>query len=312
MRARAALVALAIGAQAMAVVAPAAAAPRRILVLPVEGTAAEATRARLTARILRLARALEGQVSVAEATFSDTALAIGCRPQAPGCTDEVIATLGVDELIWGTATGDGAQTRLVVRHAAKGAASREAWATIAADDPADKIDPSISPLLLARRGRAEPAPTSTAGPERAAEPTAAEPTRASEPRAGITEPEREPAPGPAGPSDRRDRNLGIAFAAGGGVSLGLGIALWASYASMQRTIDGHPTRTVADFEALRALEDRAATRAIAGDLMVALGLAAGGLGAYYLYRSHRPHRVAVSPAPIGNGGGLAVTWIGGL
>ena len=77
-----------------ALAAPAMAARHKILVLPVEGTADAATRGKLTAGLARLARSLDGQVATGSATFADTALAVGCDPRAPGCSDEVMATLG--------------------------------------------------------------------------------------------------------------------------------------------------------------------------------------------------------------------------
>jgi hypothetical protein len=116
------------------------------------------------------------------------------------------------------------------------------------------------------------------------------------------------APGPRDPPHHR--KLGIALAAAGGGSLLLGVALWASYASVQDSIDHHATRTVGDFQDLRALEDRASTYALAGDVLVLAGLVAGGVGGYLLYRDHRRHAVTVAPVPVLGGAMLAVT--GGL
>lgn len=278
-----------------------AAASHTILVLPVDGTADAATRAKLTARIVKLSKGLDGQVSTAQATFADTALAVGCEPQAPGCSEQVIATLGVDELVWATATQERGQTKLVVRRTMKGAATRELSMTIAWDDAPARIDAAMAPLFT----------PSSAAPESAVSgPTAPTPGPRIAPPSPTGEivPEQVP-PGRAG--DHRDRTAGIAFAAGGGVALVLGLALWGSYASLQESIDNHPTSSRGDFDDLKALEDRAATYAITGDCLVVVGLAAGGLGAYYLYRDHRRH-IAVTPAPIGNGAGLTLTIPGGL
>jgi hypothetical protein len=111
--------------------------------------------------------------------------------------------------------------------------------------------------------------------------------------------------------NHRDRNLGIALAAGGGASFALGLALLASYASLQDQIDNHTTRNRSDFDDLTALEDRAQTYAIAGDIAVVVGIAAGGLGAYYLLRGPRRHRVAVAPMALAGGGGLVLALPGG-
>src|ERR1043165_7798237 len=132
-------------ALAVMVAARVEAAPHKVLVLPLDGNAEPAPRPRLTAHVVRLAKRLDGQVATAEATFADTALAVGCDPRTPRCSDDVMATLGVDELVWGTATKAGGQTRLVVRRALRGTAAREVSTTITAGEPADRIDARPGP-----------------------------------------------------------------------------------------------------------------------------------------------------------------------
>lgn len=280
----------------------AAAAPHKILVLPVDGTADAATRAKLTTQIVKLSKGLDGQIATAQATFADTALAVGCNPQAPGCSDQVIETLAVDELVWATATKDGSQTKLVVRRATRGGSTREVSATIAAGDSTERIEAGMAPLF---------APPGTT-PEPASRPIVPTSSEAAALPAGPTEAVPNQAPPPELADDHGDRNAGIAFVTGGGVTLVLGLALWASYSSLQDSIDTYSTRSRSDFDALKALEDRAATYAIAGDCLVLVGLAAGGLGAYYLYRNNKQHRIAVTPAPIATGAGLVLTIPGGL
>lgn len=290
------------GLATLGVTAPAAAAPHKILVLPADGTADAPTRAKLTTQIVKLSKGLDGQVATGEATFADTALAVGCAPQAPGCSDQVLATLGVDELIWATATRDGSQTQVVVRHAAKGAAIREVSTTVAAGESTERIDAALAPVFAPPAGTSDgatkppvpPIDARTGTPPASGEPEVAQPLP----------------PGP--PEDHHDRNLGIGLATGGGIAVVLGLALWASYSSVQDSIDTHAINNRSDFDDLTELEDRAAGYAIAGDFLVLAGLAAGGVGAYYLYRSHYEHRIAVTPAPIAGGAGLTLTILGGL
>jgi len=302
------VIAAAIVAVVVALTAPAAAS-HKILVLPVEGAIDAATRNRLTADIARLARSLDGQVASGSATFADTALAVGCDPRAASCSDEVMATLGVDELVWGAASGDRGQIRLVVRRAARGAAVREVSTTFASGDAGDRIAAGIAPLFAPPGAPPEPGPA-----PRPAAPPSAPPSPAVAAAQAPLGPAAEPgpplaaAPGPG--DDHRDRRLGIALAAAGGGSLVLGLALWVSYASVQDSIDHHATRTVGDFRDLTALEDRAGTYAIASDVFVIAGLVAGGLGGYLLYRDHHRHAVTVAPAPVPGGAILTVT--GGL
>jgi hypothetical protein len=228
-----------------------------------------------------------------------------------------MATLGVDELVWGAASRDRGLIRLVVRRAARGAAVREVSMTFASGDASDRIAAGIAPLFAPPAAAPEPAPaprpTPPSAPPVPAPPSAPPPAAvaaAQAPPGPATEP-RPPLAAAPGPGDApRDRRLGIALAAAGGGSLVLGLALWVSYASVQDSIDHHATRTVADFRDLTSLEDRASTYAIAGDVFVIAGLVAGGLGGYLLYRDHRRHAVTVAPAAVPGGVILAVT--GGL
>jgi hypothetical protein len=300
------VIAAAAVAVVVALTAPAAAS-HKILVLPVEGAVDAATRNRLTADIARLARSLDGQIASGSATFADTALAVGCDPRAASCSDEVMATLGVDELVWGAASRDRGQLRLVVRRATRGAAVREISTSFASGDADDRIAAGIAPLFAPPGAAPEPAPApaprSPAPPPPAVAAAQAPPGPAVEPG-----PPLPAAPAPAPADDHR--TLGIALTAAGGGSLVLGLTLWVSYASVQDSIDHHATRTIGDFQDLRPLEDRASSYAIAGDVFVIAGLVVGGLGGYLLYRDHRQHAVTVAPAPVPGGVVLALT--GGL
>ncbi len=208
-------IAAAIVAVVVALTAPAAAS-HKILVLPVEGAIDAATRNRLTADIVRQARSLDGQVASGSATFADTALAVGCDPRAAGCSDEVMATLGVDELVWGAASRDRGQIRLVVRRAARGAAVREVSMTFASGDAGDRIAAGIAPLFAPPAAAPEPAPAPRPAGPPAAPPSAPPPAVAA--AQAWPGPAAEPgpplaaAPGPG--DDHRDRKLGIALAAG--------------------------------------------------------------------------------------------------
>src|SRR5262249_50069914 len=105
------------------------AAPRKVLVLPLEGDADPEARAKYSAEMQRLARTLPGKVTLGDVAFTDTATAIGCDPKVPKCAEDVRATLGVEELIYGTATKEDGKTVLVVHRIARGKPPREAQTT---------------------------------------------------------------------------------------------------------------------------------------------------------------------------------------
>ena len=98
---RAAIAAVALG---LAMATTAAAAPRKVLVLPVDGNADAATRSRLTTQIARLARGLDGEVSTAEATFADTALVraivvVGLTPDGTTIAAQCPRRLGIESVV---------------------------------------------------------------------------------------------------------------------------------------------------------------------------------------------------------------------
>jgi hypothetical protein len=279
----------------------AVAGPRKVLVLPVDGNADAATRAKLTASIQRLARVVDGQVQPGDATFADTAVVVGCDPKTSSCAEDVRTTLGVEELVYGTATVQQGQVTVVVRRKLKGAPVREVTTTMGEKDAPEKLEPRLLPLF----GTGTP-PTDVAlvppdpPPDRVVpDPAPPDPV---DPVPDLD------APMPEVPkAHRRDRNLGIAASAGGGVLLLIGFALWSSKSSVQGDIDTHPTATVEDLQDLRALEDKAATRANVGNLMVLGGLALGGVGGWLLWRDHKAQLV-VTPTVTDHGAAMTLTF----
>jgi hypothetical protein len=98
--------------------------------------------------------------------------------------------------------------------------------------------------------------------------------------------------------------LGYAALGGGGTLLLISFALWSSASGLEDDISSHPVEDYSDFMDLRDLEDRARTRAWAGNALFLAGLAAGGLGGWLLYREHKAQHAVVAPAPIPNGAAL--------
>jgi hypothetical protein len=191
------------------------------------------------------------------------------------------------------------QVTVVVRRKLKGAPVREVTTTMGEKDAPEKLEPRLLPLF----GTGTP-PTDVAlvppdpPPDRVVpDPAPPDPV---DPVPDLD------APMPEVPkAHRRDRNLGIAASAGGGVLLLIGFALWSSKSSVQGDIDTHAT--VEDLQDLRALEDKAATRANVGNLMVLGGLALGGVGGWLLWRDHKAQLV-VTPTVTDHGAAMTLTF----
>lgn len=276
----------------IALLANAIAGPRKVLVLPLDGGAPAEQKAQLHDSIVKLAKAkLDGDVTVGDTTFSETAAAVGCDPQAAECAETVRSTLGVDELVYGDAdTADGTTTVTVHRAAANTPAVVQTLA-IADSATGDAAQAQLEPAF----GSAPPAATA-GGP-------------ADVPADGAA-----PAPGQAEPNrnffDTRERKLGVGLAGGGVLALVIGLSLWSAKSDLQRRIDNHPSRTLDDLNDLTALEDRAGSRALWGNVMVVLGLGLGGAGVYFLYKDHKNRSATVTPAPVEAGTGMSVVVSG--
>lgn len=271
----------------LALVASAIAGPRRVLVLPLDGNADPTTRGMLNASLQKNAKAgAQGAtVTVGDATFEETAAAVGCTPSDAACAQQVRTTLGVDELVYGTATTDpnGATTVVLRRASVAADPPTEMTASVARGDGPDKADAALGPAFGNPTVTGEPPPPPPPPPDRPVGP----------------------------PADHTRRNIGIACATGGGVVFLIGVALWANASSKQDQIDSAPTQTAQQLVALRDLEDKAQSYAIAGDLLVVAGLALGGYGAWVLYKDHKeqPKAVVVPTAtPTGAGVSIGGVW----
>lgn len=290
-------------ALSLAAIAPAAhAGPPRALVLPLDGDADPAVRVKYAASVQRLARMLDARVAAGSASFVDSAAVVGCEPSAPRCAEKVRATLGVDELIHGTLRSEGGQLVLVVRRTGRGKPPREVVVELAADDPPERAEAALLPLFQASAAAA------TAAPEIEIDPVEAPPSAVAAPIAPPPDVVPPPPPAPA----RLQRTLGITAIAGGGTLVLIGLSLWANAAGLQDDIDRADPDDRGDFDALLELEDRASTRAWAGNAVLAAGVVLGGIGGYLLYRDRQAQRrIVVAPSLSAGGAAVTLTWIGG-
>ncbi len=275
--------------------APAAAAGRKVLVLAIDGDAEPALRERLATIAVELSREDGAEVTTGDTTLAESAAAIGCDPVETTCAEAVRATLGVDELVFGSARTAGGETTIVISRISQDQPRRDETITIKADAKPEAAEPALRTLFVRHAGSGAAAPSIGPGSDAGTGAGSGTPGAAEDPATHDTL------------FATRERKLGYGFAAGGTLVTLIGLALWSSESSLQSQIDSAPTRSLADIQALRSLEDRANAHAWEGNVAVVLGLAAIGVGTYYLVEDHRLRATAT---PAANGVG-AVVGLGG-
>jgi hypothetical protein len=273
---------------AIALLTTVIAGPRKVIVLPLDGNAPAAQKAQLNDALARMTKdKVEGDVTIGDATFAETATAVGCDPLSPACAETVRSTLGVDELVYGNAkTADG-QTTVTVYRVSQGTTPVSQMSMISETDPGDKIEPGIAPVF---GGAPTGSDTVGSGSEGSAAPARSRKT--------------------GNFFDTRERKLGAGLAAGGVIAIAIGISFWTSKSDLQDQIDTREdngqTRTLTELQALHDLEARAGSKALWGNIMVGLGIGLCAGGAYFLYTDHKNRSTTVTPAPVEAGTGMTV------
>ncbi len=161
------------------------ASANHVLVTKSDGNADGATRTRIDGEIVTLAKNLGGNVEAGDISYSDAAAAVGCNPVENACKDEVLATLGVDELVITKVDKAGGQLKVTVRRVAKSGMPKEATSTVPPTGGDDKLAADIGPLF----GVSAPKPaatTTTAPPPPPPTTTTAPPPRTTAPPPPVT------------------------------------------------------------------------------------------------------------------------------
>lgn len=292
--------------------------PRKVLVLQSEGRIDAATRAKVDASLLKLAKTVAGaDVSTGDTTLSDAAAAVGCKVETAPCRDEILGMLSVDELVWATLTPKPGGTEIEVHRASKGGGMAEAKMLLASGSSADKLD-GIAPLFGGKA--AEP----VAPPPPPIEPVVTPPPPPTEPVGSLdttpakaTDPAAQPSPTPGQPVDSPNRGhqrLELAGMIGGGALVLVGFMCWGSAADIQSQVDDAPTQTKPQLDALRDLESRGDAYAAWGNVFFLGGAVLGGISTYFFIRDRRAQRhsttARITPTVFDHGAGLALTFGG--
>jgi hypothetical protein len=314
---------------AFAVLAGTAAAETKVMILQSEGRTDGATRKKVDAALIKMAKTGSDTVLPGEITYSDATAMVGCKPGEAACNDEVLATLAVDEIVYAQVNPKPGGVEVVVKRVGKSGASKEATTVVAADkvDNLDAVGTVFGKQAPTPTGPPKPTgptppPTNPTviGPNPPTNPETPQPDKPVEPPKPV-EPvkpvDSKPAPGPIDQPeghwyDRRKVVLG-GMATGGGMVL-LGIILWGTAASDQSDIDSFKVRNRDDLQRLKDLESSADAKAGWGNFFFLGGLAVAGVSTYFYIRQRRAHHAtttAIVPTVFDHGAGVTFSF-GGL
>ncbi|MBX3155152.1 MAG: hypothetical protein KF773_04060 [Deltaproteobacteria bacterium] len=115
------------------VAGPAAADGRKVIVMPSDGRADAKVRQRIDTGVLKLARTLPDNVAPGEVSMADLAAALGCNAAEVACKDEVLSTLGADEVIAVTVAQKPQGFDVQLRRITKGGITRETSTLVTAE-----------------------------------------------------------------------------------------------------------------------------------------------------------------------------------
>ena len=305
--------------------------PKHTLVLKSDGSASADAKAKIDTQVLKLAKSIGGNVEAGEISFIDATAAVGCNPSESSCKDEVLATLGVDEVVVTTvdkAASGG--TTVTVRRVSKSGMPKEQTTTIPPGQAPDaKLNTDIGPMFGAVQA-APPPPTPTPTPEPAPMPPATAPVDTAPPPPAPT-PAKPVATAQAEPTvtaapqgqvvapttdehvDHRRLEL-TGMGVGGGLVL-LSFVMWAEAGSTQSDIDSAPTKTATDLKNLQDLENQGDTYAGLGNVFFIGGLGLAAVSTYFWWRDRRAdhgQQARIAPTVFDHGAGVSLSFGGGL
>jgi hypothetical protein len=312
---------------------------RHTLVLKAEGTASADTRSKVDVQVLKLAKSLGGNVDAGEVSFGDATTMVGCNPSESSCKDQVLETLGVDEIVVTSVDkAPAGALKITVRRIAKTGMPSEQTTTVPAGQAPDaKLNSDIGPMfgavaaappkpdkpsdaaigaaLGATAGggsAATAAPAVTTPPPEPATTTPPAPVQTAQADTVTAAPNNQVTTTPEDHVDHRRLEL-TGMAVGGGFVL-LSLIMFAEASSTQSDIDAAPTRTPQDFKNLQDLESQADTYAGLGNVMFIGGLAVAGVSTYFWWRDRKhpsSQQARIAPAVFDHGAGLTLSFGGG-
>jgi hypothetical protein len=311
--------------------------PKHTLVLKSEGNASADNKSKIDTQVVRLARSLGGNVEAGEISYTDATAAVGCNASESSCKDEVLATLGVDEIVVTNVTNaPGGDLKVTVRLIPKTGMPKEQTTVIPGGQAPDaKLNADIGPMFGAVPPPEKPATvattTTTVVPPAApvtppATDTATTPVTATDASTTNTTPAKPVTTGqidtvtaapngqiaPEGHADHRRLEM-TGMAVGGGLVL-LSFVMWAEASSTQNDIDAAPAKSAADLRHLQDLESQGDAYAGLGNLMFIGGLGVAAVSTYFWWRDRRAdhgQQARLAPTVFDHGAGVTLSFGGG-
>lgn len=337
---------LSVGLAVLAGAHLAGADPKHTLVLKSEGNASADSKTKIDTQVFKLAKSLGGNVEAGEISYTDATAAVGCNASESSCKDDVLATLGVDEIVVTNVTNaPGGDLKVTVRLIPKTGMPKEQTTVIPGGQAPDaKLNAEIGPMFGAVPAPEKPATTATVGPAVTGGATGAvtattggtmggpatttTPTTTGTPDASTTNttPANPVTTGqidtvtaapngqiaPEGHADHRRLEL-TGMAVGGGLVL-LSFVMWAEAGSTQSDIDAAPAKSAADLRHLQDLESQGDAYAGLGNLMFIGGLGVAAVSTYFWWRDRRAdhgQQARLAPTVFDHGAGVTLSFGGG-
>ena len=288
----------------------AVAEPRKMLVLKSEGRADVATRTKVDAAIIKLAKTTDATVSPGDITMTDAATAVGCTPDTPACRDEILGMLAVDEIVYAQVAPKPGGTEVVAYRVARGGVARDAKSMILKTEGGDKLD-GLAPLFFASTTATLPPPVGDPPPPTTTTPEPVPPPTATQPTTTTPAPLDNAYPAPILIDEPRSTSrLPLYGAIGGGALVLFGFLCWGKAGDIQGQIDDAPANTAADLTAIQDLESSGDAYAGGGNFLFLAGAVLGGVSAYFLIKQRRQRNTTtarISPTVFDRGAGIALT-----
>lgn len=275
---------------ALAIAAAASPAEAKVMVLTFQGPNAAKLQSAVTAAL----QSAGHEVTAGDTSFDDAAVLIGCDAQSDACGEEVLSTLSVDEVVFGSSTKSG---DVVLQRVVRGQPRRQTRTRVEPGQGGGQLEAAVTPAVRELYEEARPAEPRPSGEPAQPVPADLEGEPAAPRRAPSSPVETALRRDDATPS-RPYRRWAIITWSGAGVAALGGLLLWVNASSLQDDIDQAPTNTPQDLQDLQDLEDRAERSSDWGNAMMVVGAGLAGVGTYLWIKDRRQQRASsVARAP---------------